>query len=183
MELKDIIKKIRFFGGYFFLVLLIFEIVFFFLLITRPITIDGTTKILFLYIFDLNVVDLSTTILWIFVFLINIYLFIQAILLIRLSPKQIKDKEFLKNIFLISVLTLLIIIIKVNLIYQIQISSYKGSMITLSFIELIQDKFYVDLYIFVLWILFVSPNCYQILYNLIISAITLKKYLIINENE
>ncbi|MBN1217239.1 MAG: hypothetical protein JXA99_17595 [Candidatus Lokiarchaeota archaeon] len=183
MEVKDIIKKLRFFGGYFFLILLIFETIFFFLLITRPITLDGATKILFLYIFDLNVVDLSTTILWIFLFLINIYLFIQAILLIKLSPRQINDKELLKNIFLISVLTLLIIIIKVNLIYQLQIGNYKDSMNELSFIELIQDKFYVDLYVFVLWIIFISPNCYQILYYLIISAVALKEYLIINEIE
>ena len=183
MEGRNIIKKIKIYGGYIFLILSVIEIVFFTILMITPIEIDGTIKSLILYIIDLNFVELSTIILWLFILTINIYYSIQSIFIIRFSPDKINSKDLLKNIFFIGILLLFITIIKVNTLYQIQISDFNNGTVNLTFISLIQDISYSPNYVFAVWILFVIPSCYEVIYSLAISGIGLNKYLLLKEKE
>ena len=183
MEKQNIIKKNKIFGGYSFLILSITEIIFFTSLLATPFDINGDTKVLFLFLFDLNIVELSTTILWIFILTIDICFFILGLYIIRFYSEKKEERELLKHIFFIGILILLITIIKIIILYQIQISIFNDTIIKIVFIELIQDMLYAPAYTFILWIIFIIPSCYEIIYSLAISGVGLNKYLTYKEKK
>ena len=183
MDREIIAKKIKIFGGLFFIILSIIEFTNLILLLSTPINLNGTSDLLILTIFNFYSVEYSTSITWLFVFIIGICFIILGLYIIKFSTKKLIDYTFSKHMFFIGILILIISIIKMNLLYLIQISEFKDNGGSIAFVDLIQDLNYMPAYSFYLWNFFIIPCCYEIIFSIVMSAAGLNWFLTFKESK
>ncbi|MFX1499562.1 MAG: hypothetical protein ACFFDH_01205 [Promethearchaeota archaeon] len=182
MKHEKILKFLRI-VGLIFIVISLVEIVFFIVIHFTPFNLDGDSLLLSEFIYISDMISLSGTLLWFFLIISMVsYLILGIFMYKKILSKSFESGALAKYMIIIGMVILLGGFVKMNFLVLLGKIRIKMVSDSVRFQTALYDSAITPIFPAIIWIIFISINCYTLIIGLCVTGIAIK-WVLLQEEE